>query len=97
MRLADKFRSFEHSFDRRIAREASDMLLDLASALHGDERPALQAFDPLGTRIMLNPLTKRRAAVKRIALLLLAGASLLSTNMAAEETNGASVEGDENL
>jgi quercetin dioxygenase-like cupin family protein len=36
---------------------------------------------------MLNPLIKRRVTVKKIALLLLAGASLLSTNVAAQEVN----------
>jgi quercetin dioxygenase-like cupin family protein len=36
---------------------------------------------------MLNPLIKRRVTLKKIALLLLAGASLLSTNVATEETN----------
>jgi quercetin dioxygenase-like cupin family protein len=36
---------------------------------------------------MLNPLIKRRVTVKKIALLLLAGASLLSTNVAAREMN----------
>jgi quercetin dioxygenase-like cupin family protein len=41
----------------------------------------------LGTLPMLNPLIKRRVTVKKIALLLLAGASLLSTNVAAQEMN----------
>src|SRR5262245_54439512 len=36
---------------------------------------------------MLNALIKRRVTVKKIALLLLAGVSLLSTNVAAQETN----------
>jgi quercetin dioxygenase-like cupin family protein len=36
---------------------------------------------------MLNPLIKRRVIMKKIALLLLVGASLLATNVMAEETN----------
>lgn len=36
---------------------------------------------------MPNPLIERRVTVNKIALLLLIGASLLSTNVAAEETN----------
>jgi quercetin dioxygenase-like cupin family protein len=38
---------------------------------------------------MPNALTKRRVTVKKIALLLLTGALLLSTNVAAQETNAA--------
>src|SRR5262245_17572601 len=38
---------------------------------------------------MPNALIKRRVTVKKIALLLLAGALLLSTNVAAQETNAA--------
>jgi len=41
---------------------------------------------------MLNPLIKRRVTVKKIALLLLAGASPLSTNVAAQEMNVREVE-----
>ena len=37
--------------------------------------------------LMLNPSSQRRVTVKKIALLLLVGASLLSTNATAEETN----------
>jgi quercetin dioxygenase-like cupin family protein len=36
---------------------------------------------------MLKPIIKRRVNVKKIALLLLVGASLLSANVAAEDTN----------
>ena len=36
---------------------------------------------------MLNPLIKRRVTVKKIAWLLLAGVSLVSTNVAAQEMN----------
>jgi quercetin dioxygenase-like cupin family protein len=41
----------------------------------------------LGARLMLSSLTKRRVAVKKIVLLFLAAASLLSTNVIAQETN----------
>src|SRR4029079_15419140 len=41
----------------------------------------------LGTLPTLKPLIRRRVTVKKIALLLLAAASLLSTNVAAQETN----------
>src|SRR5262245_42138415 len=41
----------------------------------------------LGMLPMLNPLIKRRVTVKKIALLLLAGVSLVSTNVAAQGTN----------
>src|SRR6188472_3645394 len=42
---------------------------------------------PIGTLPMLKPLIRRRVTVKKIALLLLAAALLLSTNVAAQETN----------
>jgi quercetin dioxygenase-like cupin family protein len=41
----------------------------------------------IGHALMLNLLAKRRVTVNKIALLLLAAASLLSTNVAAQETN----------
>ena len=41
----------------------------------------------LGTSLMLNTLIKGRATVKKIALLLFAAVSLLSINVAAQETN----------
>jgi quercetin dioxygenase-like cupin family protein len=47
------------------------------------ERHAL----PIGQAPNAEPPIKRRVTVKKIALLLLVGASLLSTNVAAEETN----------
>ena len=46
---------------------------------------------------MLNPLVKRRVTVKKIALLLLAGASLLSTNVAAQEMNAPATKVYESL
>jgi quercetin dioxygenase-like cupin family protein len=42
---------------------------------------------PIGHALDAESLVERRVAVKKIALLLLACASLLSTNVAAEETN----------
>lgn len=42
---------------------------------------------PIGRGPNAEPLIERRVTLKKIALLLLAAASLLSTNVAAEETN----------
>ena len=50
----------------------------------------------LGMLPMLT-LIKRRVTVKKIALLLLAGVSLVSTNVAAQGDEYASVKSDENL
>ena len=42
---------------------------------------------PIGHAPNAEPLQKGESSVKKIALLLLAGASLLSTNVAAQEMN----------